>query len=497
MPMGRGRPGFGGIPAVAPPDPAWFKKTSRDLCAKKDAADNCTEWYPFGPNARSVVLTFRSTDCGENFTFVSEMDPVRHGGGTCALPQKKGDPSTSSYAYDMGGTDGQLVKVDPANDRIYLNFQCVGYNPDPSKLPDYVLDPNGKINKTLVLLSETGGASWRALGYLDVAQWRFGVVPLDGDELAFGYSNSIIGGRRVAGGKYVFDDEGVAAPEGQFSWMGWWDFSNTTVPLTQKRGNVFGIPVVARTRDSKSVVLAFPDKTPAGVYGYRVYFFDRARGQLCSPEGPDAWILPATRSAGNIAFHLAVADPGTGPLLLYWTDMDSAAKTLTVRGRLITGRGEFTEDFTISRQAGADHSFALGGNWYGDYHTAGAFMRRVGQAAGQAPFVVDSRTSRYEFYPMWVESDGIVHYTRVEYAVDPTMLATTALAKARPVRIIAVPAHGCRPQPPPLQIKRVRHPPRDVPREPDVRDALRPARPTGPVVIRPRPAGPVVIRPRP
>src|SRR5437763_7871149 len=150
-------------------DPNWFKKTAREMCTSKDAEGNCRGWYAFGPNARSVVLTFRSTDCGEHFEFISEMDPVRFGGGTCALPQLRGSGPTT-FDYDMGGSDGQLIKVDPANDHIYLTFPCVGYHADPAKLPEFVIDSNNKINQTLVLMSDSAGSSWKSLGYIGQIQ---------------------------------------------------------------------------------------------------------------------------------------------------------------------------------------------------------------------------------------------------------------------------------------------------------------------------------------
>ena len=115
--------------------------------------------------------------------------------------------------------------------------------------------------------------------------------------------------------------------------------------------------------------------------------------------------------ADNVVFHLAVADPGTGPVLLYWTDLDSAAKTITVRGRLITGKGKFTDDFVISQSSGQPASFALGGGdyWYGDYHTAGGYATKFSQTAGQGKFsVTTGTTTYYEYYPMWVEPINVV-----------------------------------------------------------------------------------------
>jgi hypothetical protein len=449
-------------------EPAWFKDTYREICTQKDANGNCIKTYPFGPNTRSTMLVFRSTDCGENFTYVSEMDPVHFGGGTCALPQFRRNPDNSpitSKPWDMGGTDGQLIKVDPANDRIYLAFQCVGYNPSTRQSTEFVLNPNDKINKTLVMLSDTAGSSWKTLGYIDQAQWRFGVVPLTGDELAFGFSSSVLtANKNPATGKYTFDSTGVAAPAGQFNWMGWWNFTGTSVPLTQSNGNVFGIPILARAPGSKSVVLAFPDTFASG-YGYRVFFYDRANKTLA--EGTA--ITPAAGGASSIAFHLAAADSGTGPILLYWTDLNTATKKITVRGRLITGVGESSEDFTVSRASGADYSFALSSSkWFGDYHTASALVRKTGQVLGQGKFMIDMRTTRFDYYPMWVEPDNSVHYTRVEYAVESGLLTTIGPVKPKPVKLIPIPQGRWKPQPSPVALSQIKTQTREMTSEPDV-----------------------------
>ena len=114
-------------------NPAWFDDTFRDgVCAKFAADGSCAETFPFGPGARSVLLVWRSTDCGEIlFNMSPQMDIQR------ALATVHALPRFSCYAngniinakpYDMGGSDGQLVKVDPANDHLFLTFQCVGFH---------------------------------------------------------------------------------------------------------------------------------------------------------------------------------------------------------------------------------------------------------------------------------------------------------------------------------------------------------------------------------
>lgn len=60
--------------APVTPKPAWFDQTYR---------------WDFGPGARTVVLTWRSKNCGETFEYVPELlyDPATENGGWCALPQ--------------------------------------------------------------------------------------------------------------------------------------------------------------------------------------------------------------------------------------------------------------------------------------------------------------------------------------------------------------------------------------------------------------------------
>ena len=457
--------------------PAWFKDTFRaQVCSQ---INNCTSKFDFGPNARSTILVFRSTDCGEKFKFVAEMDPLHFGGGTCALPQFRRDwqikdaPIIQEKPYDMGGTDGQLVKVDSAKDRVYLTFQCVGYHSDPAKKPEFVLDLNNRVNRTMVMMFKPSDASWKNLGYINQAAWRLSVLPFANDELAFGFSSSVLYGKKNAKGEYVFDSNGVVAPNGSFSWSGEWDFldkdEKSTVPLDLMHTNVLAVPVIARSPDSKNLVLAFPDRFGTQGFGYRVFFYDRSAKTLVESGSP---ILPAEAKSDNLVFHVAVADPGSGgPVLLYWTDLDSSAKSVTVRGRLITAKDTFTNDFVISRTGGQPTSFqlAVADYWFGDYHTASAFFRKANQTAsqGQANTNVAS-APRYEYYPMWVEPNGTVRYTRVVYGLKKEAF-TFLPQKVTDLEVKRVPPEKWEPQPPPIELSRIRRAARPVSRERQIR----------------------------
>jgi len=488
-----GRVGLSGVmpqggdgEGAAAKNPPWFADTYRGS---------------FGPGARSVVLVWRSTDCGENFKYVSQMDPMRIGDGSCALPQFRRYPNgniINAKPYDMGGTDGQLVKVDPTNDRLYLTFQCVGFEGGVAVPPGYKppplneVDPNAPqpafpfkltttpLNKTLVMASYNQGTSWQNLGFINQAAWRFSVIP-DGDDLSFGYASSVLFGRKNGGGSYDFDATGIVAPNGGWSWFTENDIKdNKNIPTGQVYVNVFAQPLLTRTPDSKSLVLAFPDVISASTgHGYRVYFYDRAAQKLVETNP----ILPAKQTADNVAFHLVAVDPGRGPVLLYWNDLDSAAKTITIRGRIITGQGQYTNDFTISQSMGAPASFNLGapGYWFGDYQTAGGFVSEFAPAQGQGAFkAILPQSTHYNFYPMWIEPDGTVRYTRVSYTTKTSLLNTlgsiaNAKETSRQLNVTNISLQQWKSQSSPVPFAQIHRPAaeREMTSEPDTRPRVR------------------------
>ncbi|MEO6394097.1 MAG: hypothetical protein ABIP75_19740 [Pyrinomonadaceae bacterium] len=450
LPSGPGK--FG---TVQKKDPDWFKDTFRG---------------DFGPNARTVVLVFRSTDCGANFTFLSEMDPLRKGDGLCAMPQIRDNDTgvTPHKPWDMGGTDGQLVKVDPANDHIFLTFQCVGNHADESKKPEFVLDRNNPINKTLVLMSTNHGASWKDLGYIDQAAWRFGVIPLESDELGFGLGNSLLFGHLGPGGKYVFDTQGIPASSELWGWDPEFP-ANKNVPVKSIFANMWVHPILTRTPDAKSYLLAYPDVIGQSGFGYRVSWFDRGLSHL-SAMLP---VFPSNPGPDNFIFHLTAVDPGKGPILLYWYDFDSATKMGTIRGRLIIDGVFGSEDFTISQSGGQPNSFALTTTdpayWYGDYLTAGGYVSEASTSVGSGKFkIVTSMTATYVYYPMWVEPDGTVNYTRLEYAIKADLLGKTAKV-VKKLHLVATPIGASKPWPQPVALSRINRPARELTRESDVR----------------------------
>ena len=475
-------PLFGGVRGQDSPspdatkraNPAWWKDTYRTICLAQDSSKNCRRTYPWGPGARSVVLVWRSVDCGEHFEFVSEFDPARFGGGLCAMPQFRKDSKQQiikDTPYEAGGTDGQLVKVDPATGRLYMTFGCVGYHSLPGKPSEFLLDSTQPINQTLIAAADNEGESWRALGYIKERWWRFGIAPLGGDELGFGFDNAVVFGRKDAAGHYKFDSTGVQAPEPSLglAWEGTFK-GNNNIPIGSIKANVWASSLITRTPDAKGFVLAYPAALGNQGYGYHLYFYDQQTNKL----GKANDILPATPGKDNFIFHLTAIDPGKGPILLYWYDFDSASKKATIRGRLITSDAGYSDDFLISQSAGKPHTINLTGQdyWFGDYQSGGGFVTEGAQSMGQGKSkVLIGETSIYDYYPMWVEPDGTVRYTKVEYVVHVDQSTIFgAVNKPKPIKLNPLTQKQWRPQPPPVTLTQIRQSlgAREMTREDDV-----------------------------
>ncbi len=404
-----------GSKAPLSPKPAWFDVTYRNS---------------FGPGARSVLLTWRSTDCGRTFQYVSEFDPARVSDGSCALPQfpRLTTPpgSADRPVFNMGGSDGQLVQVDPGTGRVYLTFQCVGYTQDTTPGISHFELTHDRLNKTLVATSGDEGSSWTLSSVIGVAAWRFGVAPLADGGLALGASNRIYPGSPQGNGSYAFDANGVPTPQGAWGWDSatFYNNQNLSVFTDAKVGlihaNIWASTVVARIPGGDKVLLAFPTTITDGPqrtgHGYRLFFFDRATGAYT--EGDP--ILPEARNLDSFVMHLAAVAPiRSGPVLLYWYDVTGDSKTATVRGRLISSDTAQSPDFAIARSAGNERAWSIDHHpqyWYGDYWTAGGSCTPLSDALS------------CDYYPMWVEPDGTIRYTRVRVsgAADPPADADVA-----------------------------------------------------------------------
>ena len=386
------------------PKPDWFDVTYRGA---------------YGPGARSVLLTWRSTDCGKSFQYLSEFDPARVGDGSCALPQfprlTTAPGSDAKPVFDMGGSDGQLVQVDTGTGRVYLTFKCVGYKQDTSPGIGHFELTKEPIGNTLVATSIDEGASWALSGVLGAPLWRGQVAPLADGGLALAglgssgpVSNRIYLGTRSGPTSYAFDATGIPTPSGAWGWDGTTFNKKAKIPTDLIHANVWASTVIARIPGGNKVLLAYPSTLNDGPqrigHGYRLFFFDRKTG-IYTEADP---ILPEAGNLNSLVMHLvAIAPIRSGPVLLYWYDVTGDARTATVRGRLISSDSVHSPDFAVARSAGSERSWSIDGHpnyWYGDYWTAGGSC---------APL---SDTLTCDYYPMWVEPDGTVRYTRVHYA---------------------------------------------------------------------------------
>ena len=156
------------------------------------------------------------------------------------------------------------------------------------------------------------------------------------------------------------------------------------------RGPVLGRPLVLQ-----------PETLGAGD-GYRVYFVDYPYWREFVP------IAPKSGNPQDSVLHPTVIDTGEGPIFIYWYDVDEAANQATIRGRVVISDDHYANlgdrmvgDFVV------DGPFALGNRWYGDYHTAGGHRSQP-----------NATTTRYSFYPVWVQPGGTVHFARVTYRVQ-------------------------------------------------------------------------------
>jgi hypothetical protein len=376
----------------------------------------------FGPGARGILMTWRSTDCGATFHYVSEMDPALAEDGTCANPQP---PLDSSNHYGMGGSDGQLVKLDPSNDNLYLTFRCVGNTGTTDAKGKFTLTSNG-LNKTLVALSNDRGGSWKSMGYIDgVNWWRFGIVPV-GNRIAFGFANDVVFGT-PSNGKLAF---GQAQPlSGQYGGFAWSTspFNPNPSPDQYVFSNVWGNTLIARAGEAQGLLLGFPTVVGSGAKatnGYSV-FFHNPNGSGYS-EIPA--IVPLTHSSSSYVMDVTTIDLGHGPVMLYWTDINTSSHKQRIRGRIIMNLGQYSADFDIT----GDQDITVPSNnyfpsapafFYGDYHTASGYIQK-------SPV-----SESYHFYPFWVDRAGGARFAVV------TVSEATGLPGARQLQVSTIAAN--------------------------------------------------------
>jgi len=423
------------------PKPGWFDITFKGT---------------FGPGVRRGVMAWRSDDCGQSFHYMGAVDPATTADGSCAYPQYSKDAAgniTTAKPYANGGVDGQLVKLDPATKKIYLMFQCVGQKPNPS-LRTFTLTSE-ELNKTMVLMSPDEGATWNMLGWLTSAAWRYGIVPMSNDRLAFGRSNSFSFASKKSNGTYEFDQTAVPTPVAD---SGWPSFDSDAI-VSIVDANVYGHTLITRVPNaSNRLLIAYTTAVQVGeknTNGYTVFFYDRNTKQFAQVNS----IVPLNKDANSFTMHLTAIDPGTGPVLLYWYDVNWTTKKATIRGRLITGPNEYTGDFEIYKPTSIRvmpagpiqriNTFDLGssGYWYGDYKTAHGYTVGTQRRPGGGPVLQNQQEISYNYFPMWVQPDKTVHYIRVSVTPGPVR------AEFPHFQLVRVPQW--RPGPPPVELQKI------------------------------------------
>jgi hypothetical protein len=417
------------------PKPGWFDITFKGS---------------FGPGVRRGTIVYRSKDCGQSFQYLTKIDPAKLDDGLCAYPQPINPPPVP-LTYANGGSDGQLTKVD-THDNVYLSMGCGGFRQDMSK-PGFVLS-NNRVNRTYVLRSSNEGASWTKLGFLiSFTGWRTGVGATPSGDLAFSAlgANFLMFAHKSSGGQYTFSPTTHPAPVS----TGWADNSNPVFAAINPNGSggsrITAHTLVARVPGSAKTLIAFPatisDANNKALDGYQLFFYDPQTNQFAQADP----VLPSVHAANHFLMHMVAIDPGSGPILLYWYDIDGNAKTATMRGRFIFEDGAYSKDFavatdtTVSPKAPGQlikvpHKFNVPARWYGDYLSAG----------GYAPHAIVLITDQqFNYAPMWVEGDASARYSHI--IVDKAVKLTAGFSLPEKA-VVYYPKW--KPAPPPVEIEK-------------------------------------------
>ena len=415
------------------PKPAWFDYTFRG---------------DFGPGARTAMLVWRSTDCGGSFQFLSETDSAALAGRQCGNPQYL-DPKnvTATHKFDMGGTDGPWLGYSMDAGLLVMSYRCVGYLA-ADNTPGAAWALGKAIDRTLVLTSPDG-ATWTEQASTPPSSWGAQVVMSAKPAPPIAMTMSVglaIAHKSLGVGEtlnYIF------GPSASVSGATWgWDPTSYQLPSDNMHTWLWATNVATRVPGSPAFLLAFPNTlTPTTTVvvggsgnlplnkvpvksvanGFRVFFYDATKTNATFDE--IAPIVPTVSGPQSIIMHVTVADPGVGPLLLYWYDVNGVTKTATVRGRVIYGYGQASGDFDIRRVAGVPTPFTIvpkKGNapyWYGDYNSASGYGLPKPKLALYGP--------TYKYYPFWVEPDGTVRFTEVTVTLPgPAIVAPTTIQSA-------------------------------------------------------------------
>ncbi len=422
------------------PLPGWFNHTY--------ANDG-----KFGPGARRGTVVYRSTDCGNSFQYMSRIDPAQLGDGACGNPQpaspappdkparpgqKPSPPPKAGQPYVNGGSDGQLARTQ--NGVVYLTMDCVGRLQDKSK-PGWVISDN-----------YVGGGSYALLFHKRRRElqrpWVSAGARLRG--MARGRRAAFDGRHRVRRGQFP-DDRNEAVQRGlQFlrhENRGICTarsieqiinsnpvFAEPSTAGSKRMHGTFDPRQIANTLLTRGpggddVMLAYPavvnDGNGMSLDGYEIYFYDPSTGQF----GQANPVFPVVHAANHFLMHMVAIDPGSGPVLLYWDDVDGKAMTATMRGRFIYGNGSYSSDFAVAtlNAANTPYSFPMAHAWYGDYHTAGGFASAESSRGGGT-----SSHQVADYFPVWVQSGGLALFSHVSVGLLPLQKGTQLFVGTQP-----------------------------------------------------------------
>jgi hypothetical protein len=388
----------------------------------------------FGPGARSTLATWRSTDCGETFEYISEINSYGSKYEECANPRNLGNDEKPIIS--MGGTDGPNLVVDRDDGTAYAVFPCVGDQFKKGAQGEPVFGP--AIAKTYVFSLKSGKKTFINRGAYQPNLWGPTAVPLSDNRLAVGMSGIgplsltgiMIGKAQSNTGLFSFLHKPVAV--NGVSW-GWdepgsfpWKIPLKTDLRKHVSAGIAGNTVLARVPGKAEILLlAFPamveGKSKTKTHGFRVYYYhakndDPQNDQIVETDS----IIPAGPAEKSMIMHLTAIDPGDGgPILLFWYDLNGNNKTARIRGRFIytdqTTSSPFanigeSNDFDVALADGQSTEFSLesgGSYWFGDYKTAGGFKSPKDEAAPLFTVLT------YRYFPVWIQPDGTVNYTEV------------------------------------------------------------------------------------
>lgn len=341
--------------------------------------------------------------------------------------------SEDNPVWQMGGTDGPLGRVDYKTGNV--NYTMGVYGRLASEDAESYVLGTGYVKRTIVVRSSDAGDTWQEIASLPFNDWRTDVVALPDGRMAFMRRASKACAESPNRCHEIFitgDGANIGEYQGTEHGVSWWHARQKPWDegLTKEgrivfvqgessrlRSNVATEHLLFRSPNSSGFLLSVPEMIPTidenqegtESFGYRLYYYGY-------PQKTVAELAPnEPRSANNKSFilHPTVVDPGDGPVMLYWYDVDVAAGEMSIRGRIIATDYAYTPEFPISQP----FDLPKDNSWYGDYITAGGYRAasRVTASSTHNKRVPVDQEPASVFFPVWEQPDGKAHYARVEY----------------------------------------------------------------------------------